>query len=303
MRLGAQVSVSGGLFNAFKNAKEIGADSMMFYTRSNRQWKAKPISVEDQQKYKDTAEEYSAIFPAVVHANYLMNLASPEEDKWAKSYDAMVDEITRTGQVGVNNMVVHPGSHMFKEKKATEQQIIEAEWAGLDRIVKGVKRALDETAETSPDVVICLETMAGQGTNLGFKFEHLGYLIKEIDGGDRVGVCFDTCHVFTAGYDIRTPEAYAATMDLFDEKVGLQYIKCFHFNDSKFDLGSRKDRHQHIGKGFLGEQAFANLVNDPRWADLPAHLETPKSEDNEETGESVEMDPVNLAKLRSLITS
>ncbi|MFT5194717.1 MAG: deoxyribonuclease-4 [Cellvibrionaceae bacterium] len=301
MRLGAQVSVSGGMFNAFANAKEIGADTMMFYTRSNRQWKAKPITIEDQEKYKATAAENADIFPAVVHANYLMNLASPEEDKWAKSYEAMVDEITRTGQIGVNNMVVHPGSHMVKEKKPTEQQIIEWEWTGLDRIVKGVKMALEATAETSPGVTICLETMAGQGTNLGYKFEHLGYLIKEINGGDRVGVCFDTCHVFTAGYDIRTPETYAQVMADFDRIVGLEHIKCFHFNDSKFDLGSRKDRHQHIGKGFLGEQAFANLVNDPRWADYPAHLETPKSEDNEETGESVDMDPVNLATLRSLI--
>ena len=273
---------------------------MMFYTRSNRQWKAKPISVEDQEKYKATAAEYSDIYPAVVHANYLMNLASPEEDKWAKSYDAMVDEITRTGQLDVENMVVHPGSHMYKEKKATEQQMIEAEWAGLDRIVKGIKMALEATAERSPGVVICLETMAGQGTNLGYKFEHLGYLIKEIDGGDRVGVCFDTCHVFTAGYDIRSPEAYAETMAEFDRVVGLEHIKCFHFNDSKFDLGTRRDRHEHIGKGFLGEQAFANLINDPRWEGFPAHLETPKSMEDPDTGETIEMDPVNIELMRGL---
>ena len=273
---------------------------MMFYTRSNRQWKAKPISVEDQEKYKAAAAEYSDIYPAVVHANYLMNLASPEEDKWAKSYDAMVDEITRTGQLDVENMVVHPGSHMYKEKKATEQQMIEAEWAGLDRIVKGIKMALEATAETSPKVVICLETMAGQGTNLGYKFEHLGYLIKEIDGGDRVGVCFDTCHVFTAGYDIRSPEAYAETMAEFDRVIGLEHIKCFHFNDSKFDLSTRRDRHEHIGKGFLGEQAFANLINDPRWEGFPAHLETPKSMENPDTGETVDMDPVNIELMRGL---
>ena len=290
MRLGAQVSVSGGLHKGYKNAADIGADTLMFYTKSNRMWKAKPISDEVAAKFKETAAEYSdSIFPAVIHANYLMNLASPEEEKWEKSFNSLVDEITRVGQIGLNYMVMHPGSHM----KTGEE-------VGLKKIAFGIKEALQETADSSPDVVICLETMAGQGTNLGYKFEHLAFLLEHIDGGDRVGVCFDTCHVFTAGYDLRTPEAYAATMDEFERLIGLQHIKCFHFNDSKHDLGSRKDRHQHIGQGFLGKEAFANFVNDPRWAEHPAHLETPKSEEDED-GNSIEMDPVNLATLRELI--
>lgn len=290
MRLGAQVSVSGGLHKGYKNAADIGADTLMFYTKSNRMWKSKPISDEVAAKFKETAAEYSdSIFPAVIHANYLMNLASPEEEKWEKSFNSLVDEINRVGQIGLNYMVMHPGSHM----KTGEE-------VGLKKIAFGIKEALQETADASPGVVICLETMAGQGTNLGYKFEHLAFLLEHIDGGDRVGVCFDTCHVFTAGYDLRTPEAYAATMDEFERLIGLEHIKCFHFNDSKHDLGSRKDRHQHIGKGFLGEAAFANFVNDPRWAEHPAHLETPKSEEDED-GNTVEMDPVNLATLRGLI--
>ena len=290
MRLGAQVSVAGGLFNAYGNARDIGADTLMFYTRSNRQWKAKAISPEDAQRFKDeAAANASEIFPAVVHANYLMNLASPEADKWDLSHAALLDEINRTGQIGVEMMVFHPGSHMG-----------EGEEAGLEKIARGLQSGLDATAETAPNVIVCLEIMAGQGTNLGYKFEHLAYLLREVDHHGRLGVCFDTCHAFTAGYDIRTPDSYAATMAEFERVIGLEHIKCFHFNDSKFDLGSRKDRHEHIGRGYIGRDGFANFVNDARWADHAAHLETPKTEDDED-GNKIDMDPVNLATLRSLI--
>jgi deoxyribonuclease-4 len=289
MKLGAQVSVSGGLTNAFPNAQEIGAETLMFYTKSNRQWKAKAISSEDAQQFKDTAAEFASIFPSVVHANYLMNLASPKDDIWEKSYHSLVDEIDRVGQLGLELMVMHPGSHM-----KTGEEI------GLSKIAQGVKQALAETAESAPHVTICLEVMAGQGTNLGYKFEHFAYLLAHIDGGPRVGICFDTCHAFTAGYDIRTQAAYEATMAEFDRVVGLEHIKCFHFNDSKFDLGSRRDRHEHIGQGFIGAEGFGCFVNDARWIDHPAHLETPKTEGDEQ-GHKIEMDPVNLATLRDLI--
>ena len=290
MRLGAQVSVAGGLSNAYGNARDIGADTLMFYTRSNRQWKAKAISPEDAQRFKDeAAANASEIFPAVVHANYLMNLASPEADKWDLSHAALLDEINRTGQIGVEMMVFHPGSHMG-----------EGEEAGLEKIARGLQSGLDATAETASNVIVCLEIMAGQGTNLGYKFEHLAYLLQEVDHHGRLGVCFDTCHAFTAGYDIRTPDSYAATMAEFERVIGLEHIKCFHFNDSKFDLGSRKDRHEHIGRGYIGRDGFANFVNDARWADHAAHLETPKTEDDED-GNKIDMDPVNLATLRSLI--
>lgn len=291
MRLGAQVSVSGGLHNAFQNGRDISAETVMFYTKSNRQWKAKALTEKEIKKYNQAKNEYDDITPVVVHAAYLMNLASPKEDIWQKSYDALVVEINRVAQIGESLMVMHPGSHMD-----------EGEEAGLERIANGLQKALAETAESAPNVIICLEVMAGQGTNLGFKFEHLAYLIE--NGGDksRLGVCLDTCHMFAAGYDIRTPEAYEATMQEFDRVVGFDYVKCFHFNDSKYDFDSRRDRHEHIGKGYLGEQAFANFVNDPRWKDHPAHLETPKTEEDDE-GNKMEMDPVNLDVLRNLIVS
>ena len=170
----------------------------------------------------------------------------------------------------------------------------------MARIAKGLKRLLEETAESAPNVTVCVETMAGQGTNLGHSFEQLATILNGVGDHERLGVCFDTCHVFSAGYDIRTPETYAETMAAFDKTVGLDKIKCFHLNDSKHEFGSNKDRHEHIGEGTIGKEGFANFVNDPRWADFPAHLETPKTEKGED-GKEIEMDPVNLKTLRDLI--
>jgi deoxyribonuclease-4 len=176
------------------------------------------------------------------------------------------------------------------------------EQMGLDAIVRAMRRLLAETAETTPNTVICLETMAGQGTNLGGKFAHLAYILQNAGPSDRLGVCFDTCHVFSAGYDIRTPEAYAATMAEFDRVVGLDKIRCFHFNDSKHGLGESKDRHEHIGRGQIGLAGFANFLNDPRWADFAAHLETPPTEDGED-GTTIDMNQINLVALRQLRTT
>jgi deoxyribonuclease-4 len=187
-------------------------------------------------------------------------------------------------------LTFHPGAHMG-----------EGEAVGLANVARALQRLLEETAGFK--TIVCLETMAGTGTTLGYKFEHLAYLLTEgqkMGGSGRLGVCFDTCHALAAGYDIRTPEAYQATMSEFDKVVGLDQIRCFHFNDSKHDLGERKDRHIHIGEGYVGSQGFANFVNDPRWADHPAHLETPKTETGED-GQEIEMDAVNLDRLRSLI--
>jgi deoxyribonuclease-4 len=156
-------------------------------------------------------------------------------------------------------------------------------------------------AETEGNqTIVCLETTAGAGTHLGYRFEHIAYLLEHGGAADRLGVCFDTCHTFAAGYDIRTPDAYAATMADFDRIVGLDQIKFFHFNDSKNDLGTRKDRHEHIGRGAIGLSGFASFVNDPRWSEHPAYLETPKTEEDDE-GNEVQMDPVNLAALRDLV--
>lgn len=290
MRIGAQVSTAGGVFNAHARGRDIGCDSIMIFTKSNRQWKAKPLSEEDITAWQTAVADHEEINPVAVHASYLINIASSDEDLWEKSYQALKVELERADALGIPTLTFHPGSHM----KAGEE-------AGLANIARGLRRLLAETPDSK--TAVCLELMAGQGTNLGYRFEHLAYLLAEGDPGGqahRLGVCFDTCHAFAAGYDLRTPDAYEATMAEFDQVVGLSRIRCFHFNDSKFELGSRRDRHAHIGEGHLGAEAFANFLNDPRWSDHPAHLETPKKETDDE-GQETEMDPVNLATLRALI--
>ncbi|MCP4424225.1 MAG: deoxyribonuclease IV [Chloroflexi bacterium] len=289
MRLGAHMSAAGGVYKAFERGWEVGCDSMLVFTKSNRQWKAKPLTDKDVAAYKKAEAEHD-IHPVGVHASYLINIASPKDDLWEKSVQALKVEVERAGQFGIPYLTFHPGSYVKS-----------SEGAGLARIAAGLRRVLAETAVTAPNVILCLETMAGQGTNLGSKFEHLAQLIAEAGPSDRLGVTFDTCHIFAAGYDIRSPEAYAATMDEFDRIVGLDKIKTFHFNDSKFELGQKKDRHAHIGEGYIGREGFANFLNDPRWADYPAHLETPKTKDDD-NGDEIEMDLANLATLRSLIT-
>lgn len=290
MRLGAQMSAAGGLYKAYQRGQEAGCDTIMIFTKSNRQWKAKPLSEKDIEKFKEAAAEYDDIYPVAVHASYLINIGSSDDDLWEKSYQALKVEVERCESLEIPTLTFHPGAHVG-----------EGEETGLANIARGLQRLLDETEGFQ--TIVCLETMAGTGTTLGYKFEHLAYLLEEGQkkGGDgRLGVCFDTCHVLAAGYDIRTPETYEATLAEFDDIVGLDHIKCFHFNDSKYDLGERKDRHTHIGDGYVGSQGFANFVNDSRWADHPAHLETPKTEEDED-GTEIEMDPVNLERLRDLI--
>jgi deoxyribonuclease-4 len=289
MRLGAQMSAAGGLYKAFARGDEAGCDSMLVFTKSNRQWNAKPITEKDVEDYVRAAEEYNHIHPVAVHASYLINIASPSEGLWEKSYQALKDEVERAAAFDIPLLTFHPGSFMSSD-----------EHAGMDLIARGLKRLLEETAESCPNVTVCVETMAGQGTNIGRSFEQLAYILSGVGGNERLGVCFDTCHVFAAGYDIRTPEAYTKTMEAFDKMIGLDKIKCFHFNDSKHELGSNRDRHEHIGQGHIGKSGFAHFVNDPRWANHPAHLETPKTEEDE-GGNEIEMDPINLKTLRHLI--
>jgi deoxyribonuclease-4 len=282
------MSAAGGVYQAFGRGQEAGCDSILVFTKSNRQWKAKPLTEEDIAAYK-AAEAEHAIFPVAVHASYLINIASSDEALWEKSYQALKVEVERAAAFDMPFLTFHPGSYV-KSDEAT----------GLANIVRALRHLLTETAVSAPNVTVCLETMAGQGTNLGFKFEQLAHILAEVGPSDRLGVTLDTCHVFTAGYDIRTPEAYEATLAEFDRIIGLEQIKTFHFNDSKFELGSQKDRHAHIGDGHIGREGFANFLNDPRWANYPAHLETPKTEEDE-NGNEIEMDAVNLARLRELI--
>ena len=290
MRLGAQMSTAGGLQKSFQRGQEASCDSLMIFTKSNRPGQANPLTEESVTAFRQADEEYDQIRPVAVHASYLINTGSSDDALWEKSYQGMKEELERAETLAIPTITFHPGAHM----KAGEE-------VGLANIARALRRLLDETAGYR--TTVCLETMAGTGTTLGYRFEHLATLLENGQSSSqagRLGVCFDTCHVFAAGYDIRSPEAYAETMAEFERVVGLDQIRCFHLNDSKYDLGERKDRHDHIGRGYIGLDGFANFVNDSRWAEHPAHLETPKKEEDD-TGNEIEMDPVNLATLRGLI--
>ena len=280
MRLGAHESISGGLHKAFDRAWSVGCDAVQIFVKPNRSWAVKPLTEEDIAHFKSKAQE-TDIRPVVAHASYLLNLASPKEDLWQKSRDTLIVELERCEALDVPYLVLHPGSHVGS-----------GEEAGLKRVAQ----ALGEVQAATPGfrARILLETTAGQGTNLGYKFEHLAWLIEHAPEGERLGVCLDTCHVFAAGYELRAAEGYEATMEKFDRIISLARLKALHLNDSKGDLGSRKDRHEHIGQGYIGLEGFRNLLNDPRLEGLPGLLETPKSNDLHEDRE-------NLVVLRELV--
>ena len=280
MRLGAHESIGGGLHKAFDRAQSVGCETLQIFVKSNRSWAVKPLTEEDIARFKAKAEE-TDIQPVVAHTSYLLNLGTPDDTLWKRSRDTLIIELERCEALGVPYLVLHPGSHVGTGEKA-----------GLARVAQ----ALGEVHAATPGfrAQILLETTAGQGTNLGYRFEHLGWLLEHTPTGERMGVCLDTCHVFAAGYELRTPEGYAATMEAFDRIVGLERLLALHLNDSKGDLGSRKDRHEHIGKGHIGLEGFRHVLNDPRLANLPGLLETPKSDDLHEDRE-------NLVVLRSLV--
>ena len=279
-RFGAHMSTAGGVSKAFDRAESVGCDTMQIFTRNNNRWATKPIDEKEIARWHERWRQ-SEVHPVVSHASYLINLASSDDTLWEKSIDAFVDELERAEALGLLGVVLHPGSPKD-----------DGEAYGIRRIA----RALDICHERTPDfkTLTLLETTAGTGKHLGYRFEQLGAMRAEVAAPERVAICFDTCHVFAAGYEIRTPEGYAQTMAQFDEHIGLDLLRCFHFNDSKFDLGTRKDRHEHIGKGFIGLEGFRNIINDPRFESIPMILETPKSKDLHEDAE-------NLAVLRSLV--
>jgi len=259
--VGAHVSASGGVYNAPLNAKAIEAKAFALFTKNQRQWKAKPLDDKTIEKFKTNLKE-SGIEPKHVlpHDSYLINLGHPEDEKRQKSLEAFIDEVKRCEQLGLDKLNFHPGSHL---KKISEEEC-------LDRIAEAMNITLNETE----GVTLVIENTAGQGSNLGYKFEHLAYLIDKCEDKSRVGVCLDTCHTFTAGYDLRTKEAYDATMKMFDDIVGFEYLKGMHINDSKPPLGSRVDRHHSLGLGELGWEPFRYIMNDPRMDDIPLILET-----------------------------
>lgn len=280
LRLGAHESIAGGLHRAFDRAQSVGCETVQVFVKSNRSWAARPLSGADVAQFRAKSAE-SDICPVIGHTSYLLNLASPVEELWQRSIDALIVELNRCEELGIPALVLHPGSHVGT-----------GEEAGLARVARALGRVHAATARSS--TMLLLETTAGQGTGLGHCFEHLAWLLEHAPQGERLGVCLDTCHIFAAGYELRTPEGYAATMTAFDRVIGLERLEAIHLNDSQHDLGSRRDRHEHIGKGFIGLEGFRHLLNDPLLHGLPGLLETDKSPDLHEDAE-------NLALLRSLV--
>lgn len=259
--IGAHVSASGGVFNAPANATKIGAKAFAFFTKNQRQWEAKPLTQEEITRFK-TALEKAEILPkhVLVHDSYLINLGHPDLQKRAHSFEAFLDEVRRCEALGLDKLNFHPGSHL---KQLSEEACLMA-----------ISDSMNEVLRHTKGVTLVVENTAGQGSNLGYKMEHLRFLINNSIDTERVGVCIDTCHLFTAGYDIRSEATYQETMKKFDTIVGFKYLKGMHLNDSKPDLGKRVDRHDSIGKGKLGLEPFRFIMNDTRMEDMPLILET-----------------------------
>lgn len=259
--VGAHVSAAGGVENAPLNAEAIGAKAFALFTKNQRQWHAKPLTDESIEAFKANLKKVG-IKPKHVlpHDSYLINLGHPEKAGIKKSRDAFFDEMQRCEQLGLKLLNFHPGAHLTKIDEET----------CLDRIADSINMAL----ERSEGVTAVIENTAGQGTNLGHRFEHLAHIIDKVEDKKRVGVCLDTCHSFTAGYDLRTEEACEETFKEFGKIVGFKYLKGMHLNDSKPDLGSRVDRHESLGKGKLGLTVFRYIMNDKRFDDIPLILET-----------------------------
>lgn len=274
--VGAHVSASGGVQNAPLNAMEIGAKAFALFTKNQRQWVSKPLDSQTVDLFKKNLA-LSGILPKYVlpHDSYLINLGHPEADKLEQSRAAFIDEIERCEKLGLDKLNFHPGSHLVKLSKKEahdEEALAKIENRCLEVIADSMNGAIEATKESSVKLVI--ENTAGQGSNLGYKFEHLAYIIERIEERSRVGVCLDTCHTFTAGYDLRTRETYDTTMALFDSIVGFNYLMGMHINDSKPPLGSHVDRHHSLGKGEIGWDAFGFIMNDPRMDEMPLILET-----------------------------
>jgi deoxyribonuclease-4 len=279
---GAHMSIAGGCHEALRIAQEHACDTVQLFTKNASQWLGKSLTNEDAAVFRKKLKETKLKFPTA-HDSYLINLATPDKLLYRRSIEAFVDELDRAERLGLSYLVTHPGAHMG---------------AGEEDGLQRVATAIDEVHErcASCQVKILLEATAGQGTSLGYRFEHLASIIDQVADPKRLGVCVDTCHIFAAGYELYPREKYEATFAEFDRIVGLKKLKLFHMNDSKKPLGSRVDRHEHLGKGQVGLEPFRFIVNDPRFAKLPMILETPKEADDND-----DMDTINLAVLRGLL--
>ncbi len=274
--LGAHMSIAGGVYNSLLWGKELGCSTIQIFTKNANQWKARELTSNEIDKFKQLQKD-TQIYPVVAHDSYLINIASRDEELLKKSRESLLFELTRAEMLGLCCLVMHPGSNPDEKD-------------GIKRIADSLNwvhsQALKYKAQT------CLETTAGQGNTLGHRFEQMAEIIDLVDEKKRLAVCYDTAHTFAAGYDIRTRKVYEKTFKKFDRIIGLKKLRVIHLNDSKKDLGTRVDRHEHIGKGFIGREAFKLLLNDLRFEKVPKILETPKEG---------EMDKRNLKTLRNLV--
>lgn len=275
--MGAHMPTVGGLHNALTSGRDIGCTAVQLFTGNPRQWSVPALTDEAVAQFRQARADTAMAF-VVAHDSYLINLAAPDPKVMGASRRAMQDELVRADALGIPWVVTHMGAHLNT-----------GEEAGLEALVGSIRRVLDETAALGSG--IAMETTAGQGTGLGYLFEHLATVIEGAGGSPRLGVCLDTCHIFAAGYDIRDADSFREMLDRFDATIGLDRLRLIHVNDAKKPLGSRVDRHEHLGKGEVGEEAFRLLVNEPRLASIPLVLETPESET---------MHKVNLELLRGL---
>jgi len=259
--LGGHMSIAGGFYKAILAGESIGCTAIQIFTKSNRQWKAKPITKEAVDLFR-AAWKKSCIKSVVAHATYLINIGSPDRDVYEQSLHALEIELRRCLELGIEFLVLHPGSHL----RSTEKK-------SIHKIIKGLDRVFERVAGK---VNILLETMSGQGTQLGYRFEQIASILDQACNKKRLGVCFDTCHVFAAGYDLRAKKEYEHVMREFDKIIGFHKLQLFHINGSKKALGTRVDRHENVGKGEIGSEAFKLLFNDERFFAIPKILETPE---------------------------
>ena len=265
MLLGAHVSISGGVDKSPERGRDVTCDCMQIFSKNQMQWKVSPLQLESANRFKENSDKFG-IKETVIHDSYLINLGSPNKALLKQSREAFLDEMVRAKHLGVRSLIFHPGAHMGS-----------GEQAGLKRIAESMNWARKEFG--SGDVQLVLEITAGQGSVLGYSFEQLARIIDMLEDQKNAGMCFDTCHAYAAGYDIKTPKGYKETFDLFDDVLGMDRLKAMHLNDSKGRQGSHLDRHEQIGKGFLGLDCFRNFMNDERFRNIPMVLETPLAEE------------------------
>jgi len=286
MRLGAHMSVTGGKYMALERGKGLGCETIQVFIRSVRSWSTKPLDKKDIDDFLKKKEELKEeIWPIISHNSYLINLASIDNEKLEKSYNAMLDELTKATQLGIEYVNIHPGVIPMSDKKLISKG------EALLQISTQLNKLMVETKGSK--VIILLETTAGQGKGLGNKFHHFETIINKIKDKSRIGICFDTAHSFAAGYDFTTKTKYNEMWNHFDDIIGLKYLFAFHLNDTEKELGSRVDRHTHIGQGKIGKEPFNFLLKDERFRAIPGILETPKGKDLKE-------DKMNLKTLKDL---